>query len=149
MSEKNTESIATVSDDIQKIIDLYGNHKYVSSITKEGNIYYTDAFYSEMAEMMDVKNMTAVEAYQALGFDTSILSEARANSAGTRALKKRHTFKIFEKNPADFNSSTTFEEMVHKCALGEMTRDELYANMASRLIILEAERDSFKKKQRS
>ncbi len=148
MKENNKTNPTPLSEDVLFIIKTYENHKYVKYVTVEGTLVYTEEFYKLMAEKMTEGNMTAVEAYESLGFDTKILSEARANCAGTRAMQKRFKIKLFEKNPAEFNSRTTFEEMVLKCTRGEMTPDELYANMAARLILLESEVDILKKKKK-
>ena len=126
-------------------VKAYEGHRYVRLIAKNGDFYYTDDFYPAMYDKITNGNMSYVEAYRSLGFDTHVLTEARANSAGTRAVKKMANKKFFEKNPADYDSDTTFEEMVLKCAKGEMSRDDLYANMAARLIVLETMNDTLKK----
>ncbi len=79
-----------------------------------------------------------VEAYNELGFDTSILSEDRANSAGKRAMKPDPRL-AFEKDISKYDASIPFEEMLIKWKNGEMDRDDLYANMAARLIMQENE----------
>ena len=135
----------TPAETMKESLSAYANHPYVRIIANNGNIYYTEEFYSAMYEKIKGENMTYVEAYNALGFDTAVLTEARANSAGTRAVKMMEKKKLFEKSPADFDSDTTFEEMVKKCVSGEMTRDELYANMAARLIVLEEMNKTLKK----
>ena len=134
---------------ITPAIAAYENHQYVRLIANNGNFYYTDDFYAAMHEKITQDNMTYVEAYRALGFDTDVLTEARANSAGMRAVKKMANKKYFEKNPADYDSDTTFEEMIRKCEAGQMSREELYANMASRLIVLESMHETLKKNTQS
>lgn len=135
----------TVLKEIPEEIMAYAGHRYVRLIAKNGDFYYTDDFYSAMYEKITQGNMSYVEAYNALGFDTEVLTEARANSAGTRAVKRMKNRKLFEKSPADFDSDTTFEEMVKKCVDGDMSREELYANMAARLIVLEEMNKALKK----
>lgn len=120
-------------------------NRYVRFVAKNGDLYYTDDFYPAMYEKITQEGMSYVEAYRALGFDTDVLTEARANSAGTRAVKKMANKKFFDKNPADYDSDTTFADMMKKCASGEMSRDDLYANMAARLIVLESMNDTLKK----
>lgn len=127
----------------------YAGHRYVRLVAKNGDLYYTDDFYSAMYEKITRDGMNYVEAYNALGFDTSVLTEARANCAGARAVKKMANKRFFEKNPADYDSDTSFEEMIKKCARGEMSRDDLYANMAARLIVLETMNNTLKKTKQS
>ncbi len=140
LMDDNTEVL--MSD---KVNSSYVGHPYVRLVAKNGDLYYTDEFYSAMYEKISQDGMNYVEAYNALGFDTNVLTEARANSAGTRAVKKMSNKKFFEKNPADYDSDTSFEEMMRKCANGEMSRDDLYANMAARLIVLETMNNALKK----
>ena len=127
----------------------YVGHPYVRTVASNGDLYYTDEFYSAMYEKITRDGMTYVEAYNALGFNTAILTEARANAAGTRAVKMIQKKKLFEKNIADYDSDTPFDEMVRKCLAGEMTRDELYANMAARIIVLEEVNKELLKKTKS
>lgn len=115
----------------------YVNNKYVRSISKGGNIYYTDDFYSDMYHKMKVERMTAVNAYAALGFNIEMLSEARAMSAGTRAIQRMEKKAPFANNIADYDSSKPFEEMMRSYINGNIKKEDLYANMAARLIYLE------------
>ena len=123
----------------------YVNHKYVRSIAKNGDIYYTDEFYSEMYHKMADEHMSAMKAYAALGFNTEMLSESRAASAGTRAFQRMEKKEPFVNNPADYDSGTTFEEMIMRFSKGNMDKDDLYANMAARLIYLEEMQKALKK----
>ena len=126
-------------------ISKHVNPRYVKSIAQNGDIYYTDEFYEAMYEKTGREGLTAVEAYNALGFDTQALTEARAFSARARAIQKMEKKKAFAKNPAAYDSDTTFEQMMSKYINGEMDRDDLYANMASRLIVLESLQKGLKK----
>ena len=126
-------------------IAAYANHPYVKTIAKNGDIYYTDEFYAAMYEKITKESMTYVEAYNALGFDTSVLTEDRAYSAGKRAVQRARNRRAFERNPAEFDSDTPFEEMMSRYLNGSMTREELYANMAARLIVLEEIHKELKK----
>lgn len=115
----------------------YVNPQYVKSISKNGDIYYTDTFYNELANKMKVEGMSAVEAYSAMGFNTRVLSEARAMSAGTRAIQRMEKRIPFANNVADYDSSKPFEEMMNSYINGSIKKEDLYANMAARLIYLE------------
>ena len=126
-------------------IMAYAGHPYVKTIAKNGDIYYTDEFYAAMYEKITKESMTYVEAYNALGFDTSILTEDRAYSAGKRAVQRARNRRAFERNPAEFDSDTPFDEMMSRYLNGSMTREELYANMAARLIVLEEIHKELKK----
>jgi len=126
-------------------IMAYAGHPYVKTIAKNGDIYYTDEFYTAMYEKITKESMTYVEAYNALGFETSILTEDRAYSAGKRAVQRARNRRAFERNPAEFDSDTPFEEMMSRYLNGSMTREELYANMAARLIVLEEIHKELKK----
>ena len=64
------------------------NNKYVYSV-HENKIFYTPQFYEEMYDRMAVKHMTAVEAYESLGFKVDELGVNRADQAGKHA-KERH-----------------------------------------------------------
>ena len=131
---------------LQSILWEHVKPEYVRTIATNGDIYYTEEFYYEMNKLMEEQGLTAVEAYTALGFDTDFLIVARANSAGTRATKKAANRKLFEKNIADYDSDTTFEEMLKRYHNGEITKEDLYANMAARLIVLEEMQKELKKK---
>lgn len=109
---------------------------YVEKIARNGDIYYTKSFYMDMKEKLEA-GQTAVEAYNSLGFDTKILTEARANSAGTRAAKMESEPIFFKKDIAAYDSSVTFEQMLKRFEAKEIDADDLYANMASRMIVLE------------
>ena len=133
---------------MSEIIDYISKHvnpKYVKSIAQNGDIYYTDEFYEAMYKKTEQENLSSVEAYNSLGFDTQILTEARAHAARIRAIRKREKKKAFEKNPAAYDSDTTFEQMMERYTKGEMSRDDLYANMAARLIVLEEIHKGLKK----
>jgi len=118
-------------------IQPYVNPDYVKSITIDGDIYYTDGFYADMYHKMKVEGMKAVDAYAALGFDIEVLTEARATSAGTRAIHRMEKKAPFSKNIADYDSGKSFEEMMNSYVNGSIKKEDLYANMAARLIYLE------------
>lgn len=132
--------------ELSEKIRAYETNKYVRLIARNGDFYYTDDFCLAMYNKITQEGMNYVEAYNALGFDTNVLTLARANCAGARAVKKMANKKFFEKNPADYDSDTPFWEMVSKCSKGEMGREDLYANMAARLIVLETMNETLKKR---
>lgn len=120
--------------------------QYVKSISKDGNIQYTDAFYDAMREQIN-SGKSHVEAYNELGFDTNILSEARANCAGTRAMKPKAEVP-FSKDISKYDANITFEEMLIKWKNKKMDKEDLYANMAARLIVLDNMNSGLKKNKR-
>lgn len=125
-------------------ISEYARTSYVSLIAKNGDIRYTALFYRDMyAQIQSGKSY--VQAYNALGFDTKILSESRANCAGMRAVERAKNPKPFDNKIEDYDSDITFWEMMKKYESGEYDREDLYANMASRLIVMETMVDSQKK----
>lgn len=126
-------------------ISKYVNPKYVRTIAQNGDIYYTDEFYEATYENTERKGMTAVESYSSLGFNTQFLTEARANAARMRAIRRMEKKSAFEKNIASYDSDTTFEQMMARYVKGEIDRDDLYANMAARLIVLEEIQRGLKK----
>lgn len=126
-------------------ISKYVNPKYVRTIAQNGDIYYTDEFYEATYENTERKGMTAVESYSSLGFNTQFLTEARANGARLRAIRRMEKKSAFEKNIASYDSDTTFEQMMARYVKGEIDRDDLYANMAARLIVLEEIQRGLKK----
>ena len=123
----------------------YVNPQYVKSIAQNGDIWYTDGFYEELAHKIKDEGMTSVQAYAALGFNTHVLSEARAYCAGKRALQRMEKKTPFADNIADFDSGRSFEDMMSRYFNGDLTEKDLYANMAARLIYLEEMYKALKK----
>ena len=75
--------------------------------------------------------MTYVEAYNALGFDTGILGEDRANAAGKRVMQKAREHKLFTVDEGSYDGSVPIEDM------GEMNPDEERAYLRARTHYLE------------
>ena len=75
--------------------------------------------------------MTYVEAYNALGFDTNILGEDRANAAGKRVMQKARDHKLFTVDERSYDGSVAREEM------GELTLEEEMAYLKARTHYLE------------
>lgn len=137
MMNRDTERVEIVKQAI--------NPQYVKTIAFNGDIYYTDDFYEAMYHKMKIENHTAVDAYRLLGFNTDLLTNARALSAGTRAIHRMEKKKAFDKNPADYDSEIPFEQMMAKYVNGSIKKEDLYANMAARLILLEEMQNGLKK----
>ena len=77
------------------------------------------------------EGMTYVEAYNALGFDTKILGENRANSAGKRVMQMARENKLFTVDPSNYDGSVPREEM------GELAPEEEIAYLKARNMYLE------------
>lgn len=61
------------------------NNPYTEDISKdETRILYTGEFYARMKELLD-QGKTAVEAYEACGYDTKKLGKQRAEAAANKA----------------------------------------------------------------
>ena len=95
-------------------------------------IVYAKDFYVAMYKKIHDEGMTYVEAYNALGFDTKILGENRANAAGKRVMKMAAQNKLFTTDPASYDGSVPREEM------GELSPVEELAYLKARNIYLEA-----------
>ena len=75
--------------------------------------------------------MTYVEAYNALGFDTRVLGEDRANAAGKRVMAKARDGKLFTEDETNYDGSVPREEM------GDLTPEEERAYLKARTHYLE------------
>ena len=75
--------------------------------------------------------MTYVQAYYALGFDTKILGENRANSAGKRVMKMAEENRLFTVDPSSYDGSVPMEEM------GNLAPEEKMAYLIARNAYLE------------
>ena len=85
---------------------------------KEDRLYYSKDFDVAMYKKIHDEKMTYVEAYNALGFDTKILGENRANAAGKRVMEKARAHKLFTIDETSYDGSVAMEEM------GQLTPDE-------------------------
>ena len=74
-------------------------------------IVYHKEFYVAMYKKIHEEGMTYVEAYNALGFDTKILGENRANSAGKRVMQMARENKLFTVDPSNYDGSVPREEI--------------------------------------
>ncbi len=122
------------------VID-FSDNPYVDSVTGS-TIRYNLGFYIHMFSLMD-SGKTAVEAYEELGFDTSILGKERANSAGRHAKEKAESDVGFSVNPASFNGSIPSSEI----DLEKLSTPQLIAYMTARIHYLEAMVTMLKKRK--
>lgn len=93
-------------------------------------VYHKD-FYVAMYKKIHDEGMTYVEAYNALGFDTKVLGENRANSAGKRVMQLAAQGKLFAADPASYDGSVPREEM------GKLAPEEELAYLKARTMYLE------------
>ena len=92
--------------------------------------YYTKDFDVALYKKIQ-EGMTYVEAYNALGFDTKVLGEERANAAGkrvTRAAREGRLHTVDE---------TCYDGSVPREAMGDLTQEEENAYLRARLHYLE------------
>ena len=94
-------------------------------------IVYHKEFYVAMYKKIHEEGMTYVEAYNALGFDTKILGENRANSAGKRVMQMARENKLFTVDPAKYDGSVPRKEM------GNLAPEEEIAYLKARNMYLE------------
>ncbi len=94
-------------------------------------IVYHKEFYVAMYKKIHEEGMTYVEAYNALGFDTKILGENRANSAGKRVMQMARENKLFTVDPSNYDGSVPREEM------GNLAPEEEIAYLKARNMYLE------------
>jgi hypothetical protein len=94
-------------------------------------IVYHKEFYVAMYNKIHDEGMTYVEAYNALGFDTKILGENRANSAGKRVMQMARENKLFTIDPSNYDGSVPREEM------GNLAPEEEIAYLKARNMYLE------------
>ena len=116
------------------LVKLYKNNKYVERIDNN-KIVYNDLFYEDLYKNLK-SGMNDVEAYEDLGFDTTILGVDRAHACARRAKEKAKNpargFDTLTISPGKFNGTIKRED------LDSMTKDELLAYMVSRNMYLEA-----------
>lgn len=122
-----------------KIIPFLDN-PFVSGF-KEDRLYYTKDFDVALYKKIQ-EGMTYVEAYNALGFDTKVLGEDRANAAGKRVMRKARDHKLFTEDASSYDGSVPLEEM------GGLSPEEERAYLKARTHYLE-EMLAAQKKMRS
>ena len=102
-------------------------------------IVYHKEFYVAMYKKIHEEGMTYVEAYNALGFDTKILGENRANSAGKRVMQMAREDRLFTADPSNYDGSVPREEM------GNLAPEEEIAYLKARNMYLDELVESQKK----
>jgi hypothetical protein len=112
-----------------KIIPFLDN-PFVSGF-KEDRLFYTKDFDVAMYKKIHDEGMTYVEAYNALGFDTNVLGENRANAAGKRIMEKARDHKLFTIDESSYDGSVPMEEM------GKLSPEEERAYLKARNHYLE------------
>lgn len=106
----------------------------------EDRLYYSKDFDVAMYKKIQ-EGMTYVEAYNALGFDTKVLGEDRANAAGKRVMRKARDHKLFTIDETSYDGSVPREEM------GSLTPEEEVAYLKARNHYLEEMLKAQKKMQ--
>lgn len=112
-----------------KIIPFLDN-EFVTGF-KEDRLFYSKDFDVAMYKKIKEEGMTYVQAYNALGFDTKVLGENRANAAGKRVMEKARQNKLFTIDESSYDGSVPAEEM------GKLTAEEERAYLRARIRYLE------------
>ena len=112
-----------------KIIPFLDN-EFVTGF-KEDRLFYSKDFDIAMYKKIHDEGMTYVQAYNALGFDTNILGEDRANAAGKRVMQKARDNKLFTIDTSNYDGSVPMEQM------GTLTPEEERAYLKARNHYLE------------
>ena len=112
-----------------KIIPFLDN-EFVTGF-KEDRLFYSKDFDIALYKKIHDEGMTYVQAYNALGFDTNILGEDRANSAGKRVMQKAKDNKLFTVDESSYDGSVPMEEM------GNLAPEEKMAYLIARNAYLE------------
>ena len=92
--------------------------------------YYTKDFDVALYKKIQ-EGMTYVEAYNALGFDTKVLGEERANAAGKRVMRNVREGRLHTVDETSYDGSVPREEM------GNLTPEEECAYLRARTHYLE------------
>lgn len=108
----------------------HADNKFVAELTEKMDAFiYTKDFYIALYKQLE-KGMTAIEAYESLGFDTKTLGKDCAQSAAKRARQKAKNGE-FEPKADNFDGSVPIEEMP------EMSLEEKVAYQEARIRYLE------------
>ena len=133
MSNKLRKKNAVMNDGIElppdEIVPFLDN-PFLDTIHGHTIVYHKE-FYVAMYKKIHEEGMTYVEAYNALGFDTKILGENRANSAGKRVMQMARENKLFTVDPSNYDGSVPREEM------GNLAPEEEIAYLKARNMYLE------------
>jgi len=112
-----------------KIIPFLDN-EFVTGF-KEDRLFYSKDFDIAMYKKITEEGMTYVEAYNALGFDTKVLGENRANAAGKRIMQKAKDNKLVTVDASSYDGTVPIEQM------GNLTTEEKIAYLQARNHYLE------------
>ena len=112
-----------------KIIPFLDN-EFVSGF-KEDRLYYSKDFDVAMYKKIHDEGMTYVQAYNALGFDTNVLGEDRANAAGKRIMQKARDNRLFTIDETNYDGSVSRDQM------GDLSPEEERAYLKARNHYLE------------
>ena len=112
--------------DVARILD----NPFVEGF-RDGKITYTRDFHVAMYKKIHDEGMTYVAAYRALGFDTRVLGENRANSVGRRVRKMAKENRLFTIDPSSYDGS------VPRDLMGELSPEEEIAYLRVRNLYLE------------
>ena len=112
-----------------KIIPFLDN-EFVTGF-REDRLYYSKDFDIALYKKIHDEGMTYVQAYNALGFDTGILGEDRANAAGKRVMQKARDNRLWTIDESNYDGSVPMEQM------GELTPEEERAYLKARNHYLE------------
>ena len=108
----------------------HADNKFVAELTEKMDAFiYTKDFYIALYKQLE-KGMTAIEAYESLGFDTKKLGKDCAQSAAKRARQKARNGE-FEPKADNFDGSVPIEEMP------KMSLEEKVAYQEARIRYLE------------
>ena len=132
-SKKRTKIPYTFIDDMElppdEIVPFLDN-PFLETFHGHTIVYHKD-FYVAMYKKIHDEGMTYVEAYNALGFDTKILGENRANSAGKRVMQMAAENRLFTTDPTNYDGSVPPEDM------GNLAPEEELAYLKARNLYLE------------
>lgn len=114
-----------------KVLERYlDNNEFVIDV-RENRFVYSKDFYIAMYKKIHDEHMTYIQAYTALGFDTKVLGENRALSAGKRAVQMANEHKLFTVDPSNYDGSVSMENM------GNLNKDEQIAYLKARVAYFE------------
>ncbi len=112
------------------LIDLLDN-PFIYAIHGK-RIFYTKDFYIAMYKKVHDEKMTAIQAYEALGFPVARLGTERARQAAKNAMAKAEKNELFTTDPASYDGSIPLEQM------GPLNPSELCAYLTARCTYLES-----------
>lgn len=120
------KKVKDLTDAQHKALD---KSSFISHVV-EDKIHYTKDFYIVMYKKMEYEKMSAVEAYESMGFDTDLFGKNRAYKAAqrTRKLIKDGQYLI---NPHNYDGSAPRE------SFGELTPEQEAAYYKARANYLE------------